>query len=158
VDPPKSGEIRVRNVSAGICASDAHFIWNWETDLALDLGGNPIVLGHEGSGVVESVGDGVKGVEIGDSIIHLFMPNCEKCKLCANPKTNCCSDGDFNTTLYHSDGETRMKINGKPLLSFGGTSTFSEYSVFRESQICIVLKAQSTRISNLCINLIFFLR
>jgi len=140
VDPPKAGEIRVRNVSAGICASDAHFVWNMDTDLKLDFGGNPVVLGHEGSAVVESVGDGVKGVEIGDSIIPLFMPNCGKCELCDNPKTNLCCDANFETTLYHSDGETRLKINGKPLLTLAGTSTYSEYSVLRESQICKVIQ------------------
>jgi S-(hydroxymethyl)glutathione dehydrogenase/alcohol dehydrogenase len=140
VDPPKAGEIRVRNVSAGICASDAHFVWNMDTDLKLDFGGNPVVLGHEGSAVVESVGDGVKGVEIGDSIIPLFMPNCGKCELCDNPKTNLCCDANFETTLYHSDGETRLKINGKPLLTLAGTSTYSEYSVLRESQICKVIE------------------
>ena len=139
VDPPKFGEIRVRNVAAGICASDAHFLWNQETDLKLDFGGLPVVLGHEGSAVVESVGEGITGIESGDSVIPLFIPNCDKCKLCTNPRTNRCLDANFDTTLYHSDGETRMKVNGKPLLAFCGTNTFSEYSVLRASQICKVI-------------------
>ena len=138
VDPPKEGEIRVKNVAAGICASDAHFVWNQETDLKLDFKGNPVVLGHEGSAVVESIGKGVTGVSVGDPVIPLFIPNCQKCELCRNPRTNQCLDANFDTTLYHSNGETRLKINGKPLLTLCGTSTYSEYSVLRASQICKV--------------------
>ncbi len=124
----------------GICATDAHFVWGWNTDLKLDFGGNPVVLGHEGAGIIESVGEGVTSVEVGDHVIPLWMPNCGKCDLCRNPKTNHCCDGNLFTTLYHKNGETRMKVNRKQaLLSLGGTSTYSEYSVIRESQVAKVI-------------------
>ncbi|CAG2181406.1 unnamed protein product, partial [Oppiella nova] len=135
VDPPKGSEVRVRMVSAGICASDAHYIWGQQTDADLDFGGKPVVLGHEGAGVVESVGPDVKSVGVGDHVIMLWLPNCGKCPLCAHPKTNFCMSVDPYSTLYHEKGVTRMKINGENLLSFLGTSTFSEYIVVREVQV-----------------------
>ncbi|CAG2174440.1 unnamed protein product, partial [Oppiella nova] len=118
VDPPQEGEVRVRMVSAGLCASDAHFIWGWETDIILDFEGNPIVLGHEGAGVVESVGPGVTSVSVGDHVILLWTPDCGRCALCSHPKTNLCLSDDFVSVMYHKNKETRLKINGKPLLSF----------------------------------------
>jgi len=118
VDPPQEGEVRVRMVSAGLCASDAHFIWGWETDIILDFEGNPIVLGHEGAGVVESVGPSVTSVSVGDHVILMWMPDCGRCALCSHPKTNLCLSNDFASVMYHKNKETRMKINGKPLLSF----------------------------------------
>ena len=77
-----------------------------------------MVLGHEGAAVVESIGDGVEGIEIGDKIIPLLVANCEKFKFCLNKKIRICIEGDYNQILFDSDSETRMKINGKPLLSF----------------------------------------
>ena len=117
VDPPKTGEVRVRMVSAGLCASDAHLIWGWKTDLEIDYEGHPCVLGHEGAGVVESVGPNVTSVAPGDHVIVMWMPECGKCQLCSNPKTNLCLSDNFYTTLFHANRETRMKINGNPLLS-----------------------------------------
>jgi S-(hydroxymethyl)glutathione dehydrogenase/alcohol dehydrogenase len=109
-------------VAAGVCATDAHFVWGWPTDLALDFEGLPVVLGHEGAGVVESVGAGVTAVSAGDKVVLMWMPECGVCDLCRNPKTNFCSVGNFYTTLYHDNRETRMKVNGKPLLSLGSYS------------------------------------
>ncbi|CAG2102451.1 unnamed protein product, partial [Medioppia subpectinata] len=135
VDPPQEGEVRVRMVSAGLCASDGHFVWGWDTDIILDLEGNPLVMGHEGAGVVESVGPGVTSVAPGDHVIPMWMPECEKCDLCSHPKTNLCLSGDIVSSMYQKNKETRMKINGKPLLSMTGTGTFSEYNVLRETQV-----------------------
>ncbi|CAG2100505.1 unnamed protein product [Medioppia subpectinata] len=135
VAPPKKGEVRVRMVSAGLCATDAHFVWGWKTDLALDFEGKPVVLGHEGAGVVESVGAGVTSVGVGDKVMAMWMPECGECALCKNPATNFCSAGNFYTTLYHDNHETRMEVKGQPILSLAGTSTFAEYSVMRDSQV-----------------------
>ena len=118
VDPPKTGEVRVRMVAAGVCASDAHLVWGWDTDVKMDFDGHPVVLGLEGAGIVESVGQGVTSVVPGDHVILMWMPQCEKCQLCDNPRTNFCLTANLGETLYHDNRETRMKINGKPLLSF----------------------------------------
>ena len=136
MDPPREGEVRVRMISAGICATDGHFVWGEDTDLTLPLNDHPLVLGHEGAGVVESVGEGVTGVTVGDHVLSLFMPNCERCSLCVdNPKTNMCLSDNFITTLYHKDGNARMHCKGNPLLSLCGISSFSEYTVIRETQL-----------------------
>ena len=119
VDPPKTGEVRVRMASAGLCATDAHFVWGWDTDVKLDFEGHPCVLGHEGAGIVESVGPNVSSVAPGDHVIAMWMPECGDCQLCSNPKTNFCLSGSLYTTLFHANRETRMKVNGKPLLALG---------------------------------------
>ncbi|XP_054163243.1 alcohol dehydrogenase class-3 chain L-like [Oppia nitens] len=136
VDPPQTGEVRIRMVAAGLCASDGHFIWGLDTDIQLELEGNPIVFGHEGAGIVESIGPEVTSVEVGDHVILMWLPQCNRCEWCSHPNTNLCLSSSFESTLYHGNNkQTRMKINGKPLLSFTGTSTFSEYSVVKETQI-----------------------
>lgn len=117
VDPPQEGELRVRMVGAGLCATDAHFVWDQKTDLVPDFGGNPIVLGHEGAGIVESVGPGVTSVEVGDKVLLQSLPQCNQCHLCASPQTNACLVGDFFTLLYHKNRTTRMTVNGRPLLA-----------------------------------------
>ena len=113
-------------VAAGLCASDAHFIWGQDTDVILDLEGNPLVLGHEGAGVVESVGPGVTSYSAGDKVIAMFMPQCNKCQLCAHPKTNFCLSDNIMTTLYHQNKETRLKIVGKPLLALSKVTFYLE--------------------------------
>lgn len=149
VDPPNFGEVRVRMVSAGICASDAHLIWGWDTDVEIPLNGNPIVLGHEGAGIVESVGEGVQSVKSGDKVIPLWMPNCGSCSLCLNPMTNFCETGNVITNSYQAEGEVRRKVDGKPLMALAGTGTFSEYIVLRENQVLKV--DDNLDIKNACI-------
>ena len=126
----------MRMISAGLCATDAHFIWGEDTDLTLPLDDHPIVLGHEGTGIVESVGENVTAVGVGDHVLALYMPNCDQCMLCQhNPSTNMCLSDNFITTLYQKDGNSRMHFNGQQLLSFCGISSFSEYTVIRETQL-----------------------
>ena len=119
VDPPEAGEVRVKMVSAGVCASDAHFVWGWQTEVKIDFEGHPMVFGHEGAGIVESIGEGVTSVQPGDHVIVLWMPQCNTCPLCTNPRTNLCLTANFNNTLFHNNEtkETRMKLNGNPVLS-----------------------------------------
>ena len=104
-------------VASGLCATDAHYIWGWPTDLDYDMEGLPVVFGHEGAGIVESVGPGVTSVKPGDKVVAMWMPQCNKCQLCAHPKTNLCMSDNFYTTLYHQNRENRLKIDGKPLLT-----------------------------------------
>jgi Zn-dependent alcohol dehydrogenase len=90
VDPPKSGEIRVKIIGSGICRSDLHIL---DTNISNDFT-FPLIMGHEGSGIVESLGPGVTGINVGDYIIPLWIPNCKKCDLCLNRKTNFCQTGN----------------------------------------------------------------
>ena len=129
MDPPQEYEVRVRMVGTGLCATDAHFVWDQQTDLVPDFEGNPIVLGHEGAGVIESVGPGVTSVAEGDKVLLQPLPQCNQCRLCASPQTNTCLVGDFFTLLYHKDRTTRMTVNGKPLLALSKLFSMTEMSL-----------------------------
>ncbi|CAG2102964.1 unnamed protein product [Medioppia subpectinata] len=138
VDPPQGSEVRVRVVSAGVCATDGHPVWGRETDVQLDTGGRPMVLGHEGAGVVESTGPAVTSVRPGDKVVIMWMPECGRCELCANPRTNHCLSGNIVTNMYHEGGQCRTHVDGQPVLMFFGTGTFAQYTVVREAQVAKV--------------------
>lgn len=111
--------------TAGVCHTDEY------TRGGSDPEGNfPTILGHEGAGIVESIGEGVTSVSVGDTVIPLYIPECRKCKFCVSGKTNLCSviretQGDG----LMPDGTTRFTtLDGKPIFHYMGTSTFSEYT------------------------------
>jgi len=110
-------------------------------------GAFPIVLGHEGAGIVESVGEGVTNVKPGDHVVALYTPECKECKFCKSGKTNLC--GKIRATQGKGqmpDGTTRFKCKGKDLLHFMGTSTFSQYTVVADiSVVAITDKAPMDR-------------
>uniref|UniRef100_A0A673J0J4 Alcohol dehydrogenase 1-like n=1 Tax=Sinocyclocheilus rhinocerous TaxID=307959 RepID=A0A673J0J4_9TELE len=128
VAPPQEGEIRIKVVATGVCHTDLYHLFEGK-----DKRGFPTVLGHEGAGVVESVGPGVTDFKPGDKVIPLFLSQCGECKFCKCPKTNLC---DRNwSSKYHdimSDPTTRFTCRDRPILQFMGTSTFSEYTVINQ--------------------------
>src|SRR5207253_4289096 len=82
---PKAGEALVRLVACGVCHTDLY------TASGADPSGySPTVLGHEGAGVVERIGDGVTSVAPGDHVVTLFSPQCRECVHCRDPRTNLC--------------------------------------------------------------------
>ncbi|MEQ2259256.1 hypothetical protein XENORESO_009003 [Xenotaenia resolanae] len=95
--------------------------------------GFPVVLGHEGAGIVESIGPGVTEFKPGDKVIPLFISQCRECRFCKSPKTNQCVKG-WAADRYDVMAleETRLTCKGKKLLQFLGTSTFSEYTVLNQ--------------------------
>jgi S-(hydroxymethyl)glutathione dehydrogenase/alcohol dehydrogenase len=134
VAPPKSGEVRVKILASGVCHTDAHTLSGNDPE-----GVFPCILGHEGGGVVESVGEGVTSVKPGDHVIPLYIPQCKDCKFCKSPKTNLCSV--IRTTQGRGvmpDGTTRFTCKGKDVFHFMGTSTFSEYTVLPEISLAKV--------------------
>lgn len=141
VDPPKKEEVRVKIAANGVCRSDAHHLDGDSCDVNLKY---PCILGHEASGVVESVGPGVTSVSPGDHVVLLYAPQClpgKECERCRNPKTNACSLDNFNTTSVMRDGTTRFRHNGQTIYHYCGVSTFSEYTVCRETQVAKVNSA-----------------
>jgi S-(hydroxymethyl)glutathione dehydrogenase/alcohol dehydrogenase len=93
----------------------------------------PTVLGHEGAGVVEAVGEGVTSLGVGDHVVTLFSPQCRKCVHCLSPKTNLClAIREQQNKGYLPDGTTRLSRDGEPIRHFMGTSTFAEYTVMPE--------------------------
>jgi S-(hydroxymethyl)glutathione dehydrogenase/alcohol dehydrogenase len=93
----------------------------------------PTVLGHEGAGYVEKVGEGVSSVAPGDLVVTLFSPQCRECVHCLSPDTNLClAIRDQQNKGYLPDGTTRLSRDGEPIRHFMGTSTFAEYTVMPE--------------------------
>jgi S-(hydroxymethyl)glutathione dehydrogenase/alcohol dehydrogenase len=125
---PATGEVLVRLEACGVCHTDLY------TASGADPSGYaPTVLGHEGAGIVERVGEGVSGVGPGDRVVTLFSPQCRECVHCLSPRTNLCLAIREQQNLGHlPDGTTRLSRDGEPIRHFMGTSTFAEYSVLPE--------------------------
>ena len=125
---PKAGEVLVRLVACGVCHTDLY-----TASGADPTGYAPCVLGHEGAGVVEAVGDGVTLVRPGDHVVTLFAPECGECIHCRSPRTNrCIAIRDQQGKGYLPDGTARLARGGEPIRHFMGTSTFAEYTVMPE--------------------------
>src|SRR6184192_217905 len=125
---PKSGEVLVRLVACGVCHTDLF------TASGSDPSGYaPAVLGHEGAGVVERVGDGLTSLAPGDHVVTLFSPQCRECIHCRDHRTNLClAIREQQGQGFLPDHTTRLSRDGEPIRHFMGTSTFAEYTVMPE--------------------------
>lgn len=136
VAPPKAGEVLVRIVATGVCHTDAYTLSGADPE-----GIFPAILGHEGGGIVEAIGEGVTSVAVGDHVIPLYTPECGKCKFCLSGKTNLCQA--IRATQGKGlmpDGTSRFSKDGKPIYHYMGTSTFSEYTVLPEISVAKISK------------------
>ncbi len=125
---PKAGEVLVRLVACGVCHTDL-----FTASGADPSGYSPTVLGHEGAGVVERVGEGVTSLAVGDHVVTLFSPQCRECVHCRSTRTNLCLAIREEQGKGHlPDGTTRLARDGEPIRHFMGTSTFAEYTVMPE--------------------------
>ena len=126
LDPPRTGEVLVRWVAAGLCHSDEHLRTG---DIPVRY---PIVGGHEGAGVVEEVGPGVTRLAPGDHIVCSFLPVCGHCRFCARGMTNLCDLGALLVDNCLPDGTFRLHGDG---LDFGQMcllGTFSQWGTVSE--------------------------
>ena len=136
VAPPKAGEVLVRIVATGVCHTDAYTLSGADPE-----GIFPAILGHEGGGIVEAIGEGVTSVAVGDHVIPLYTPECGKCKFCLSGKTNLCQA--IRATQGKGlmpDGTSRFSKDGKTIFHYMGTSTFSEYTVLPEISVAKISK------------------
>jgi S-(hydroxymethyl)glutathione dehydrogenase/alcohol dehydrogenase len=116
IDDPHEGEVRVRMAASGVCHS-CMYAWDGSSQNARF----PVVLGDEGSGVVERVGPGVEGVRAGDRVIISWAPNCGHCHFCMIGRPVLCETrGTF---------PTRLSMDGQPVVNFGGVATYGSYTV-----------------------------
>lgn len=128
VDGPREGECLVRLAATGVCHTDAYTLSGADPE-----GLFPAVLGHEGAGIVEDVGPGVRSLQPGDHVIPLYIPECRECKFCLSGRTNLC--GRIRETQGQGlmpDGTSRLSYRGTLLHHYMGTSTFAEYTVVPE--------------------------
>lgn len=126
----------MRIVATGVCHTDAYTLSGADPE-----GVFPAILGHEGGGVVEAIGEGVTSVAVGDHVIPLYTPECGECKFCKSGKTNLCQA--IRATQGKGlmpDGTTRFFKDGKPIFHYMGTSTFSEYTVVPEISLAKISK------------------
>jgi S-(hydroxymethyl)glutathione dehydrogenase/alcohol dehydrogenase len=136
VAPPKAGEVRVRIVATGVCHTDAFTLSGSDPE-----GIFPTVLGHEGGGVVEAIGEGVTSLQVGDHVIPLYTAECRQCKFCLSGKTNLCQAVRATQGKgLMPDGTSRLSYKGKPLFHYMGCSTFSEYTVLPEISLAKIPK------------------
>jgi S-(hydroxymethyl)glutathione dehydrogenase / alcohol dehydrogenase len=131
---PRGGEVLVRLEACGVCHTDMY------TASGADPSGYaPAVLGHEGCGIVEKLGEGVTKVSEGDRVVTLFSPQCGECIHCLSPKTNLCIAIREEQNKGHlPDGSVRLSRDGEPIRHFMGTSTFAEYTVMPEIALAVV--------------------
>lgn len=134
---PKAGEVMVKIIATGVCHTDAFTLSGEDPE-----GIFPAIMGHEGGGIVEAIGEGVTSVAVGDHVIPLYTPECGECKFCTSGKTNLCQK--IRATQGKGlmpDGTTRFYKDGKPIYHYMGTSTFSEYTVLPEISLAKVNKS-----------------
>ena len=133
---PKKGEVLVKVIASGVCHTDAFTLSGEDPE-----GIFPVVLGHEGGGIVEQVGEGVTSVSVGDHVIPLYTPECRECKFCLSGKTNLCQKiRETQGKGLMPDGTTRFYKDGQPIFHYMGCSTFSEYTVLPEISLAKVNK------------------
>ncbi|XP_064508030.1 alcohol dehydrogenase 1 isoform X1 [Pseudopipra pipra] len=142
VAPPKAGEVRIKLVATGICRTDEHLLQGCFPNAEF-----PVIPGHEGAGIVESIGEGVTSVKPGDKVIPLCHPQCGECSFCLNPESNYClkSHALVNEIQMFAppysfsepqnllpDKTTRFTCKGKQIHHYMWVSTFAEYTVVPE--------------------------
>eukprot|EP00397_Hematodinium_sp_SG-2012_P014874 GEMP01015134.1.p1 GENE.GEMP01015134.1~~GEMP01015134.1.p1 ORF type:complete len:376 (+),score=71.23 GEMP01015134.1:99-1226(+) len=137
VHPPQKGEVRVKNHHVALCHTDAYTLDGHDPE-----GLFPSILGHEASGVVESVGEGVPDLKPGDHVIPCYQAYCGECKFCKRPNINLCTSvRDFTGRgVMRADGKPRYYYQDQPIYHYMGTSSFSEYSVLHHESVAKIRK------------------
>ncbi len=124
LDPPRRDEVLVRLAATGICRSDLSYVdGKWPVPL-------PIVLGHEGAGTIEAVGDGVDPARIGERVVLTFSPACGACRFCLEGRANLCLDAAAGLdTGFLRDGSTRLSRDGVRVHHLAYVSSFASHAV-----------------------------
>ena len=130
LDTPRGGEVRVKIIATGICHTDLAVR---DQQIAVAM---PVVLGHEGAGIVEHVGPDVSHVQVGDKVI-LSLGFCGQCRHCASGLPTYCDEHfDYNWKASRADGSVSLHDNGRPVHShFFGQSSFASYAVVTASSL-----------------------
>ncbi len=133
LDEPKAGEVLIKMAAAGACHSD------WHVVTGDSMAGIPTILGHEGAGVVQSVGPGVTRIKPGDHVVLTFIPSCGHCQWCVSGMSQICDLGMFIVQGPQIDGTYRFhNKDGQDIGQYLLCSTFSEYTVANEASVCVI--------------------
>jgi len=124
VEAPRAGELKIRMAASGVCHSDL------SAQNGTLMQATPVVLGHEGAGVVEEVGEGVTDIEPGDHVVISWVPQCGECFFCKRNQGQLCEQaGVALATGGLLDGTTRFTSAGAPLFQMAASGTFSEVTI-----------------------------
>ncbi|MBQ0719184.1 MAG: Zn-dependent alcohol dehydrogenase [Gammaproteobacteria bacterium] len=129
LDPPKADEVRIRMAATGLCQSDMSVI-NGKLPMP-----TPVVLGHEGAGVIEEIGSNVTNVKVGDHVITSFIPMCGECYFCLHQEPWLCTATDLFSGMQ-PDGTSRVKLNGEYIGAFAALGNMAEQVVC--PSMCVV--------------------
>ena len=127
VGEPAEDEVRIKMAASGVCHSDYSVI-----DGTIDRE-YPIILGHEGAGIVDKVGDHVKTLKPGDHVVLSYIPQCGKCYYCTTGKPNLCETSSFTGMGYLPNGNRPIKRGGEPISTMTGLGTMSEMTIVHET-------------------------
>ncbi|KAM7259527.1 hypothetical protein ACFE04_015268 [Oxalis oulophora] len=146
VAPPEKNEVRIKILFTSLCHTDVFF---WEAKGQIPV--FPRIFGHEAGGIVESVGEGVTGLNPGDHVLPVFTGECKQCRHCLSEESNMYDLLRINTErgVMLSDGKSRFTCKGKPIYHFVGTSTFSEYTVVHEG--CVAKINPAAPLDKVCL-------
>jgi NDMA-dependent alcohol dehydrogenase len=136
LEPPHRGEVLLRVAATGVCHSD------WHLATGATAHPMPVVVGHEGAGVVEAIGEGVTRVRPGDHVTLNWAPNCGTCFYCRNNRPSLCAT--YVSPIWAGtmmDGTTRFSKNGQQYYHFSALACFSEYVVVPQ-ECCVPISKQ----------------
>ncbi|RLA62552.1 MAG: S-(hydroxymethyl)glutathione dehydrogenase/class III alcohol dehydrogenase [Epsilonproteobacteria bacterium] len=136
LEGPKKGEVLIKVIASGVCHTDAYTLSGEDPE-----GLFPVILGHEGGGIVTEIGEGVTTLKVGDHVIPLYTPECGQCKFCKSGKTNLCQKiRETQGRGLMPDGTSRFSKDGQLIYHYMGTSTFAEYTVVAEISLAKISK------------------
>ncbi len=134
IDKPRRGEVRVKLAAVGLCRSDHNVMVGTRP-----VGMTPMVLGHEGAGVVEAVGPEVTRIQPGDHVVLMFIPTCGRCPNCVSGRTHACVQSAHIARGPQLDGTCRLhNQRGQAVGQFCLLGAFSEYAVVPQDSVCVV--------------------
>lgn len=137
LDEPKRGEVRVKMVAVGLCRSDHNVMVG-----SRPVGMTPMVLGHEGAGIIDAVGPGVTGIEPGDHVVLMFIPSCGVCANCISGRTHSCVWSANIAKGPLIDGTYRLHDKeGRKVGQFCLVGAFSQYAVVSRHSVCLIDKS-----------------
>jgi S-(hydroxymethyl)glutathione dehydrogenase / alcohol dehydrogenase len=126
IDQPRHNEVLIRVIASGLCHSDLHFL---EGTYTPEL---PIVLGHEGAGIVEAVGEGVTGIAVGDHVATCLSTFCGSCEFCLSGRPALCTGGGLER---EPDEPPRLSLNGSKVHAFSRLGAFAEKMLVHEHSV-----------------------
>jgi S-(hydroxymethyl)glutathione dehydrogenase / alcohol dehydrogenase len=145
LSPPREGEVLVKIAACGVCASDLHVV---DGELPEPM---PLVLGHEGAGVIAETGPGVERLREGDHVVLALVPSCGACAACLKGRRNFCElAGEMSSTGTLADGTSRLSVDGTVLRHFNAVSSFAEYAVVPESAAVAIRRDVPLEVAALC--------